>query len=80
MKMAHEVLDGFDRPAQAQLMPRRSRAICWTLSQAAPGDIVLLSGGRESLGPDDVLLTDEDVTRYWLQHVDQREACPWTPA
>lgn len=77
---AHDALDGFDRPAQAHLMPNRSRAVCWTLSQASPGDVVLLAGGRESLGPDNVRLNDEDVTRYWLQHVDQQASCPWTPA
>ena len=55
-------------------MPNRSRAVCWTLSQASPGDVVLLAGGRESLGPDNVRLNDEDVTRYWLQHVDQQAA------
>jgi UDP-N-acetylmuramoyl-L-alanyl-D-glutamate--2,6-diaminopimelate ligase len=80
LRAAHDALDGFDRPAQAHLMPNRSRALCWTLSQASPGDVVLLAGGRESLGPDNVRLSDEDVARYWLQHVDQSAPCPWTPA
>jgi UDP-N-acetylmuramoyl-L-alanyl-D-glutamate--2,6-diaminopimelate ligase len=80
LRSAHEILDGFDRPAQAHVMPDRAKAICWTLSQAKPGDVVLLAGGAESCGPDDVLLCDEDVTRYWLQHADCPSYCPWVPA
>jgi UDP-N-acetylmuramoyl-L-alanyl-D-glutamate--2,6-diaminopimelate ligase len=80
LRTAHEVLDGFDRPAQAHLMPDRAKAICWALAQAKPGDLVLLAGGTESMGPEDVPLCDEDVTRYWLQHVAQPSECPWVPA
>ncbi len=80
MRTAHDVLDGFDRPAQAHLMPNRSRALCWILSQAAPGDVLLLAGGRESLGPEEVVLQDEDVARYWLPQLDGGEICPWNPA
>ncbi len=79
LKTAHEVLDGFDRPAQAHLMPHRSRAICWTLSQAKAGDVVLVAAGRPCPVADDTLL-DEDLARYWLQHVDPQTPCPWTPA
>ena len=79
LRTAHDVLDGFDRPAQAHLMPDRAKAICWILSQAQPGDVVLLAGGAESVGPDDVRLCDEDVTRYWLQHIDDPSQCPWVP-
>ena len=80
LNSAHEILDGFDRPSQGHLMPDRAKAICWALSQAEPGDIVLLAGGRPSPGPDQVQLSDEDITRYWLQHVDDIGHCPWNPA
>jgi UDP-N-acetylmuramoyl-L-alanyl-D-glutamate--2,6-diaminopimelate ligase len=80
LRTAHEVLDGFDRPAQAHLMPDRAQAICWALAQAKAGDLVLLAGGAESMGPEEVPLCDEDVTRYWLQHVPQPKHCPWVPA
>jgi UDP-N-acetylmuramoyl-L-alanyl-D-glutamate--2,6-diaminopimelate ligase len=80
LRTAHEVLDGFERPAQAHLMPDRAQAICWSLSQAQPGDVILLAGGIESQGPGDVPLNDEDVTRFWLQHAAQPSACPWLPA
>jgi UDP-N-acetylmuramoyl-L-alanyl-D-glutamate--2,6-diaminopimelate ligase len=79
LRNAHDVLDGFDRPAQAHLMPNRAKAICWALSQARPGDIVVLAGGVESTGPDQVTLCDADVTRYWLQHVALPGECPWAP-
>lgn len=80
LALAHEVLDGFDRPAQGHLMPDRARAICWTLSNARPGDAVLLAGGRESVGPDDTKLVDEDVVHYWLHDSANRNHCPWLPA
>lgn len=80
LNSAHDILDGFDRPSQAHLLPDRGKAICWSLSQAEPGDIVLLAGGRDSIGPDQVQLSDEDVVRYWLQHVDDNQTCPWSPA
>jgi UDP-N-acetylmuramoyl-L-alanyl-D-glutamate--2,6-diaminopimelate ligase len=79
LRTAHEVLDGFDRPAQAHLMPDRAKAICWALAQAQAGDVVLLAGGVESDGPGEVALSDEDVARYWLQQAPQ-PTCPWLPA
>ena len=79
LNSAHDVLDGFDRPSQGHLMPDRAKAICWSLAEAEPGDVVVLAGGRESMGPDQVKLCDEDVTRYWLQHVDENTSCPWSP-
>ena len=79
LRTAHEVLDGFDRPAQAHLMPNRARAICWALAQARAGDVILLAGGLESTGPGDVPLGDDDVARFWLHHVPAPSTCPWLP-
>ncbi len=80
LNAAHDVLDGFDRPAQAHVMPQRARAICWALEQAQAGDLVVLAGGTPADPTDDESLSDEDVSRYWLQHADRRTACPWLPA
>ncbi len=77
---AHEVLDGFDRPAQAHLMPDRTRAVGWTLANAQTGDIVLMAGGRPSVSHDEVTLDDEDLSRYWLEHADCQTARGWLPA
>jgi UDP-N-acetylmuramoyl-L-alanyl-D-glutamate--2,6-diaminopimelate ligase len=78
LNSAHDVLDGFDRPAQAHVMPDRARAICWTLAHAQPGDIVLLAGGIVPAETDP--LVDEDVCRYWLLEANSAQPCPWVPA
>ncbi len=66
----HQVLDGFDRPAGAHLIPDRITAIEWALSQAAPGDAVLVAGRGErsicSLAENRWQLTDTDVCQAWL--------------
>ncbi len=80
LNAAHDVLDGFDRPAQAHVMPERARAICWALDQAEPGDVVVLAGAFPTNPRDAEALTDEDVSRYWLQQLDGDRNCPWMPA
>ena len=80
LRTGHDILDGFTRPAQANVMPDRAKAICWVLSQAEPGDMVVLAGGQPSMGPDEVLLADDDVAEYWLRHVHDPTSCPWQPA
>jgi UDP-N-acetylmuramoyl-L-alanyl-D-glutamate--2,6-diaminopimelate ligase len=66
----HQVLDGFRRPAGAHLIPDRITAIEWALSQAGPGDAVLIAGRGErsicSLAEDRWQLTDDDVCQAWL--------------
>ena len=66
----HQVLDGFDRPAKAHLIPDRITAIEWALAQANPEDTVLVAGMGDrsicSLGDDRWQLTDLDVCRAWL--------------
>lgn len=44
LQIAHDVLDGYDRPAQAHLIPDRARAIAWAVMTARPGDTVLIAG------------------------------------
>ena len=39
-----DILDGFERPADAQVIPDRADAIRRALASAAPGDCVLIAG------------------------------------
>ena len=66
---AHELLDGYDVPARAHVIPTRRQAIEWALGEAQPGDAVLLAGaaplhlaGQEI--PDELL--DQQTARRWL--------------
>ena len=67
---AHQVLDGFQEPANAQLIPNRFTAIEWTLQQAQPGDSVLVAGCGERpfalIGEHNWTITDRDVCQAWL--------------
>ncbi len=85
LQAAHDLLDGFDRPAQAHLLPNRVKAICWALSQAKPNDTVLISGPRSRcLHADrhnhENNASDADVARHWLSKVGPERTCPWVPA
>ncbi len=57
----HDVLDGFERPHSAQLIPNRSAAIEFALDQAGQGDAVLIAG-RGADEPHD----DREVANQWL--------------
>ena len=67
---AHQVLDGFEDPEKAQLMPNRFKAIQWVLQNAKPNDAVLVSGCGERpfalVGEDHWTITDRDVCQAWL--------------
>jgi len=67
---AHQVLDGFDEPSRAELIPNRFKAIEWTLQQAKPGDAVLVAGCGERpfalVGDHKWTITDRDVCQAWL--------------
>jgi UDP-N-acetylmuramoyl-L-alanyl-D-glutamate--2,6-diaminopimelate ligase len=50
LRIIHDLLDGFDRPARARVMPGRVRAILWALDEARAGDAVVIAGSdRRSL-------------------------------
>ena len=70
MSIIHDVLDGYDLPSRAHVMPNRAKAICWALSQAEKGDTVLITGESpcHSLAGDGhrYLVDDSDVARQWL--------------
>ncbi|NLF70806.1 MAG: UDP-N-acetylmuramoyl-L-alanyl-D-glutamate--2,6-diaminopimelate ligase [Candidatus Anammoximicrobium sp.] len=83
LQIVHDILDGYDRPARAHVLPGRVEAIRWALSQARPGDAVLIAGKggqpsqavRSQPGADDRL-----VARQWLyevgSHIDYEEEQP----
>lgn len=67
---AHQVLDGFRQPEDAQLIPNRFQAIEWTMQRAQPGDAILVSGCGDRpfamIGEDNWTITDRDVCQAWL--------------
>jgi len=75
---AHQVLDGFTRPESVQLIPNRFKAIEWALSQAKPGDAVLITGCGEKpfalVGDERWTISDRDVCQAWLY--DHASLCP----
>ncbi|MFV1966569.1 MAG: Mur ligase family protein [Pirellulaceae bacterium] len=66
----HDVLDGYDRPARAHVIPDRAQAIAWVLSQAREGDSVLIAGGDRTEGMVDngygLSCRDAEIARNWL--------------
>ena len=67
---AHQMLDGFEDPEKARLLPDRFKAIQWVLQNAKPNDAVLVSGCGERpfalIGEDHWTITDRDVCQAWL--------------
>ena len=67
---AHQMLDGFENPENARLLPSRFKAIQWVLENAKPNDAVLVSGCGERpfalIGEEHWTITDRDVCQAWL--------------
>jgi UDP-N-acetylmuramoyl-L-alanyl-D-glutamate--2,6-diaminopimelate ligase len=57
----HDLLDGFERPQKAQVIPNRTKAIEFALDQAGTGDAVLIAG-RSDQEP----ASDREVACQWL--------------
>jgi UDP-N-acetylmuramoyl-L-alanyl-D-glutamate--2,6-diaminopimelate ligase len=69
LKIAHDVLDGFERPHAAHVIPNRTAAIHFALDQARPGDAVLIAGRGDRVSR---------PVRGKKQPYDDREvACGW---
>lgn len=66
----HDMLDGYDRPARAHVIPTRLQAIRWALDAARPGDAVLLASGPDAVEVrEDGRLgesRDARIARHWL--------------
>ena len=73
LSVIHDVLDGYDRPSRAHILPDRSKAICWALSEAQPGDTVLVAGqGKLKLKIDNghsQRFSDRDIIQAWLRQI-----------
>lgn len=74
----HDILDGFRDAARPQLIPNRLRAIHWALSQAKPGDAVLLAGPHNAFGTTEEPhkeatrhCSDALSAKYWLYGLDE---------
>lgn len=73
----HQVLDGFDKPESAEIIPNRFSAIEWGLSRAKPGDSVLITGCGErpvaTVGEKQWPVSDRDVCQAWLYDRGKKE-------
>ena len=73
----HQVIDGFEDSSMARVVPNRAKAIEWVLSQAKPGDAVLLAGcGHHpiaNLEQHPVPMTDRNVCQAILTGEQQAE-------
>lgn len=79
LQIAHEILDGMTDVASPRLLPNRSKAIEWALSQAQPGDSVLIAGkGDENyqfIGKKKQSHDDRDIARTWLYGAGTQQEC-----
>lgn len=68
LRVAHDILDGYERPAKAHAVPSRMNAIQWALEKARPGDALLIAGGSRTgwLGEDTQGTDDFELARNWL--------------
>ncbi|MEQ8787545.1 MAG: UDP-N-acetylmuramoyl-L-alanyl-D-glutamate--2,6-diaminopimelate ligase [Pirellulaceae bacterium] len=73
LAIAHDILDGYDRPARAWVRPNRAAAIELALSEAKPGDAVLIAGkGQQNFQLVEggrLSHDDREVARNWLYQV-----------
>jgi UDP-N-acetylmuramoyl-L-alanyl-D-glutamate--2,6-diaminopimelate ligase len=44
LRDAHDVLDGYQRPGRAHIIPSRDKAIRWAIEEANAGDVVVVCG------------------------------------
>lgn len=79
-QIAHDIVDGYDRPARAHMIPDRARAIGWALHEAEPGDAVLIAGRgnetHEMVGGRQIDFDDRQVARYFLKEIGERRNRP----
>ena len=64
------MLDGYERPARAHVIPDRNQAISWLLGEAREGDSVLIAGGDRTEGVVDQgfgpACRDAEIASSWL--------------
>ncbi|MCY2995748.1 MAG: UDP-N-acetylmuramoyl-L-alanyl-D-glutamate--2,6-diaminopimelate ligase [Planctomycetota bacterium] len=73
LQIAHDILDGYERPARAHILPDRAEAIRWALGEARTGDAVLISGKGDQqsqvIGGEEQFFDDREVAQEWLRGV-----------
>jgi UDP-N-acetylmuramoyl-L-alanyl-D-glutamate--2,6-diaminopimelate ligase len=69
LEIIHQMLDGFERPHKAHVLPGRAEAIRLALSLAREGDSVLITGKGDRAG--------QVIGRKRLPHDDREVACRW---
>jgi UDP-N-acetylmuramoyl-L-alanyl-D-glutamate--2,6-diaminopimelate ligase len=69
LQIAHDMLDGFERPHKAHVLPNRAEAIRFALSQARDGDSVIITGKGDRAG--------QVIGRKRFAHDDREVACEW---
>lgn len=80
LQIAHDILDGYQQPERARILPDREKAIGWALDQARPGDTVLIAGkGNEDyqlVGKVRHSFDDREVACRHLYEAGKEEARP----
>lgn len=70
LQIAHDILDGHERPHLTHTLPNRARAIRFALESARPGDTVLIAGKGDRrvqrVGSGVEAHDDCEVARQWL--------------
>jgi UDP-N-acetylmuramoyl-L-alanyl-D-glutamate--2,6-diaminopimelate ligase len=84
LQIAHDILDGVENPGRAHIIPSRDKAIAWALSQARPGDAVVIAGkgdrNYQRIGNRRLSWCDADVARDWLYNTDEPMILPFRRA
>jgi UDP-N-acetylmuramoyl-L-alanyl-D-glutamate--2,6-diaminopimelate ligase len=70
LQIAHDILDGHERPHLTHTLPNRKRAIRFALQSARPGDTVLIAGKgdrcEQHIGSGSEPHDDCEIARQWL--------------
>ncbi len=74
LDVANDTLDGYRRPAKAQIAPDRTRAIELAISLAQPGDAVVITGKghqqSQTIRSETFAFDDAEVARQAIQQLD----------
>lgn len=75
LRIAHDVIDGMERPGKPHVLPDRRAAIEWALSQARAGDAVVIAGKGDReyhwLGSRRQAWSDREIACQWLYHAEE---------
>ena len=73
LEIAHDIIDGYRRPARAHVIASRERAIVWSLAHARPGDTVLIAGKgfqtNHALGNQTLYFDDRQIADICLEQL-----------